>query len=182
MAKIPGLMKRGGSFVYRANVPKDLHEAYGSRRQIWRTLDAKTESEAKREAHKAALAFMDEFNTTRAEIAASREALFASPKTVPVMTKRYSIATLVCLHRTNVLDREEAHGETLFKLYLDDPREFRRRVYNVIECGKLLDHHYSAEEIRGFEGWIDHLYDEDADRVVAFIERKRIQGRIAQIK
>ena len=182
MAKIPGLMKRGGSFVYRANVPKDLHEAYGSRRQIWRTLDAKSESEAKREAYKAALAFMDEFNTKRAEIAAGREILFAPPKMVPAMTKRYDMATLVRLHRTNVLDREEAHGEALFKLYLDDPREFKRRVYNVAECGRLLDQHYSPDEIEGFEGWIDHLYDGDAERVVAFIERKRIQGRIAQIK
>lgn len=178
MAKIPGLMRRGGSFVYRASVPKDLHEVYGSQRQIWRTLEASTESEAKREAHKMALAFMDEFNAKRAEITASN----GTTSPAPMKAKRYSITTLARLHASNVLDREEARGESLFNLYLDDPREFKRRVYSVVECAKLLDNHFTANEIHGFEGWIDHLYDGDADRVVAFIERKRIQGRIAQIK
>jgi integrase len=181
MAKIPGLMKRGASFVYRANVPKDLHEVYGSKRQIWRTLKATTESEAKREAHKAALEFLEEFATKRAEIAASVHAATTAPEPGLVMTRRYSIASLVRQHASNVLDREEVRGEELFNFYLNDPREFKRRVYNAVECSRLLDHHYSADDIRGFEGWLDHLYDGDADRVVAFIERKRIQGRIAQI-
>lgn len=182
MAKIPGLMRRGGSFVYRANVPKDLHGAYGSQRQIWRTLKATTESEAKREAHKVALEFLEVFATKRAEIAASIAATTPEVQPTTVKARRYSIATLVKQHANAVLDREEARGEALFNLHLEDPGEFRRRVYNVVECGKLLDHHFTANEIKGFEAWIDFLYGEDADRVVAFIERKRIQGRIAEIR
>ncbi|WP_187182266.1 site-specific integrase [Rhizobium sp. WL3] len=182
MAKIPGLMKRGGSYVYRANVPKELHAVYGSQRQIWVTLEAQTESEAKCEAYRTALQFLEVFAAKREELRAST--LTPAPMSQEAFNKakRYSVSTLAKQHASAVLDREEAKGEALFQAYLEDAAGFKRRVYDVRECARLLDNHYSLEQVSQFESWIDFLYDGEAERVVAFIERKRIQGRIELIK
>ncbi len=179
MANFPGLVKRRGIFYYRVRVPGDIQTAFG-RKEIWRSLDTADKSQARQRFHNIAAGLLGDFEEKRKELAA-RHAL--SNLAVEPSAIFYDVNAIARKHYQDVTDREEAKGIVLFQLSRDKPKEFRRRVYVPSECVVLLDFHYQEAEVATFESWLDYLYGEgDIEKVVAFIERKRLQGRLATIR
>ncbi len=121
MAKIPGLIKRGGRYSLRTYVPKDIVQSYG-KREVWTALETADAGEANRRAKLKAAEFVRHFDDYR------RSAARACP-TVASTTKaaldldRLSV-TLAQDHFVAVKEKDTVDRAELFQVVQADHLAF----------------------------------------------------------